>query len=222
MKVKKITATILGDNNIVWDSNDSKVLEIIGDGTTRTYNYKGDEVGKELYIRVNSIYYISDFTLYGNGGANSNNIAPITTDTFKYHKNITEIGGDNTGIVIGDINVELAASSLVIYVIRSGGSCIINGDVEKYVSNACKLGRKSGTLSCERTQLNQPVFYSQIGKKYQGDMNSALFTFTETGADVEMYNDYKPIDKSKIFSTGRYNLESDTWTYEEHVVEQQH
>lgn len=217
---KKIIATILGDNDVVWDINGAKVLEIIGDGGEKQIYYTGDEIGKELYIRITSMYDMSNFILKGNGGANTNNCVPVTTDTFKYHKNIIEIGGDQCGIIIDDINVELAASSLVISIIRSGGTCKIYGDVEKYVSNACKLGRKSGTLACERTILNQPVFYSQIKKVYQGDLYSTLFTFTETGADVEMYNVRRPDDKSKIFATGRYNLESDTWTYEEHVVEQ--
>lgn len=217
---KKIIATILGDNDVVWHINGAKVLEIIGNGREKEIFYTGDEVGKKLYIRLTSMYDMSIFQLRGNGGANTNNCVPLTTDTFKYHKNIIEIGADQCGIVIRDINVELAASSLVICLLHSGGTCTINGDVEKYVSNACKLGRKSGTLTCERNRLDQPVFYRQIGKEYKGDLHCTLFTFTETGADVEMYNSDKAGDKSKIFATGRYNLETDTWTYEEHVVGQ--
>lgn len=139
---KPITVTILGDNDIVFNSNNEKSLIITSSG--KIYYTRGI-IGEEFYVRLVNKYDMSDWSLTNNGGVNANVVVPIFPEgTLKYHTNVKYIGSDMASIKIPI--TDLIASGNVITSIANGGTCVISGNYEDYLVTIWKNGRKSTDL----------------------------------------------------------------------------
>ena len=122
-----ITATILGDNDIVFSENNEKTLILSNIKTSNYLRFTGGVIGEKFYVRIVSKYDMFMWELTNNGSLNANAVPPLFPEgTLKYHTNVKYIGSDMSGIVMPI--TDLIASGNVINTIRNGGTTKIYGN----------------------------------------------------------------------------------------------